>query len=142
MSQELGQKYTSSSKQRHWAYWQAYTLYYVSIYHMKMQANNQAKDALKQGIKVLENMAQKSSEDYALLSAMQSFSIAFNQSEAAILSNKALKSVEKALDLDPKNLRAYFVAGRNDFYKPRAIRWWQSSREIFIKSIIFKRCPC
>lgn len=135
--QELATSYESEPK-RQWAYWQGYAHYYLSIYQLKMGKKNEANAVLQQGIQILEGIRDKNSDDYALLSALQSFSITYNPSEAPVLSTKALKNIEKAIELDGQNLRAYLIAGRNDFYKPEQYGGGKVTEKHLLKALSLK----
>ena len=79
-----------------------------------------AASAVQEGIDLLEEVDEKSSEHYALLAYMQSLSMAFVSSfRAAGLSSKVKKNGQRALDLDEENLRAHLVLGSNDYYTPK-----------------------
>ena len=54
-----------------------------------------------------------------MLALLQSFSIQFKSGmEAGAMSSKVKNNVKKAIKLDEQNLRAYYVAGSNDYYTP------------------------
>ena len=108
-----------NSKQPLAAYWLAYNHYYTTLYYMMADKKDEAKKAVKKGIATLKKLDNKSSEDFALLASLQSLSISFSSTFQAIsLSSKVNKNGDKALQLDPNNLRAYLVLGSSDYYKP------------------------
>tara|TARA_B110000211_G_scaffold106632_1_gene123785 strand:- start:143 stop:949 length:807 start_codon:yes stop_codon:yes gene_type:complete len=99
-------------------YWKAYILYNKSIFYLSSRNKEKSEQALEEGIKLLKE-ASKSSESYALLGTMQNFSIQFkNGITAGILGSKAKKNFEKALKLEPNNLRAYLGLATLDYYTP------------------------
>jgi hypothetical protein len=71
------------------------------------------------GIALLVHQKIKSSEDYALLALMESFSIPFKKEQALWIAPRVQKNTHKALEMDSLNLRGYFVLGSNDFYTPK-----------------------
>jgi hypothetical protein len=84
-----------------------------------MNDNKRAENIIETGIDKLTDIKQKTSEHYALLALMQSFSIQFSPGiQAAFISKKVKDNAEEALLLDSLNLRAYYVLGSNDFYTP------------------------
>jgi hypothetical protein len=98
-------------------YWRAYTLYNESIYNLQTGDKKASRKQLNSGITILKNIKTKDSEDYALLSLMQSFVIQFSGgAQAAGLAKKADKYDQKALNLDKKNVRAWYVRGLLDYY--------------------------
>jgi tetratricopeptide (TPR) repeat protein len=100
-------------------YWRAYAAYYKAIYHIKFGNQEGSQAATEEGIEILQNLEKKSSEDYALLAMLQSFSIQFHSGiEAPFISGRVQANGEKALELDDKNLRAYYVLGSSDYYTP------------------------
>jgi hypothetical protein len=101
-------------------YWLAYAHYYKAIYFISYSKDAESEKTIKKGIEYLEEKKTKNAEDLALLALMQSFSVQFAPGmSAAIISNKSKSNVAKALEMDPNNLRAYYVAGSIDFYTPK-----------------------
>ena len=102
------------------SYWLGYAYYYKSIYHLKFDQKEESEQAINEGIQILKDKKTKNAEDLALLALVQSFSIQFKSGiTAGILSNTAKKNAQKAIELDPENLRAYYVAGSLDYYTPK-----------------------
>ena len=126
--QEKGQKLT--------LYWISYAQYYQSISYLKKQNKEEAKRSCLEAIKRLENMKAKNSEDYALLAMIKSFGIQFQAPmKAPITSGKVKKYAEKALAINDKNLRAYFVLASNDFYTPEQYGGMQKAEDYLKKAI-------
>lgn len=101
-------------------YWQGYLQYYLAVFHMQMGDKKASEKIINKGIELMEDVTGKNSEDLALLSMMHSFSTQFKTGMlAGVSSGSALRNVEKAMELDSQNLRAFFVAGKNDFYTPK-----------------------
>ena len=99
-------------------YWQAYSKYYKGVYYISIKDKEKSEKMIDEGIELLENTS-KSSESYALLGTLLNFSIQFKSSmKIALISKKAKSSFNKALELEPKNLRAYLGLASLDFYTP------------------------
>ncbi|MBT6568115.1 MAG: hypothetical protein HON19_04330 [Flavobacteriales bacterium] len=107
-----------TKKQNLILYWRSYLYYYSSIYYLKQKDKEKAEKEIDKGIHLLEQIQNKNSEDYALLSLMQSFAIQFKGAKAMFISKNVKKNARKAIALDSTNLRAYFAYGSNDFYTP------------------------
>lgn len=137
--QALGKQFLDTykaKKNKLAAYWYAYNCYYECIYHMGMEDNVAAKKTLKAGITMLSGLSDKNSEDYALLASMQSLSIPLYASYQAIfISAKVKKNGEKALAMDPSNLRALLVLGSSDYYTPTQYGGGKKVEDYLIKAI-------
>lgn len=117
-------------------YWQSYLLYYESIFWVKSGEEKQAKTATNQAIAYLEEISEKNAEDYALLSMIESFGIQFQPGfKAPITSARVKKYAEKAMAIDPENLRAYYVLASNDFYTPEQYGGMQTAEELLKKAV-------
>lgn len=99
-------------------YWQAYIDYNKVIYYLSSNLKEECETTIDDAIDDLENEP-KSSENYALLGTLQNFSISFKSPlTAGIIGANAKENFEKALELEPKNLRAYLGLVLLDFYTP------------------------
>ncbi|MCI4667951.1 MAG: hypothetical protein MRZ79_07295 [Bacteroidia bacterium] len=128
--------YHQEKKQKLALYWMSYAQYYQSISYLKGGKKEEAKIACSEAVKRLENMKAKNSEDFALLAMIKSFSIQFQAPmKAPITSNKVKKYAEKAISLDDKNLRAYYVLASNDFYTPEQYGGLKKSESYLKKAI-------
>lgn len=108
-----------NSKNSMFLYWKGYAYYYNSIIQLKSSDRKSAYEELNKGIKTLESIETKNSEDYALLSMLYSFSCQFLSFPEIIHAlEHAVKYIDKALKLDENNLRAYYVLANNDYYTP------------------------
>lgn len=117
-------------------YWNAYTLFYESLYHIKIGNKRASFAKIDQGIKVLEGIKNKGSEEYALLAYMQGFSIQFTSGmQAGIISSKVNENMEKALELDKENLRAWYIRASNNYYTPKAFGGGKLVEESLTKAI-------
>ncbi len=81
----------------------------------------------------------KTSEDYALLAACTSFSIQFaNFTQMGRISAKIKEYAGKSLELNPKNLRAYYVLTSNNFYTLKMFGGGNQVEEYSAKALV---CP-
>jgi hypothetical protein len=100
-------------------YWQGYVALHESIYYLQQNDRKRAEQVVENGLKLLQEPAPQRAEDFALVAHLQSFAIQFRHGMAAAMAAAKVKSnAEKALKLDPRNLRAYYVLASNDFYTP------------------------
>lgn len=100
-------------------YWSSYLQFYKSIYYLSVKNKKDAEKVIDKAIDQLEDMKGKNSEDYALLSMLQGFSMQFSAGiKAPFIARKIGKNMELAFKLDSTNIRAYFVSANNDFYTP------------------------
>jgi tetratricopeptide (TPR) repeat protein len=116
-------------------YWMAFADYYSSITAMQHGDNDGAEYLIDRAIQTMKNMESKSSEDYALLAMAQGFGIQFKGMKAMFISRQINKNLEKAMTLDPNNLRAFYVAGSNDFYTPEQYGGGKMVEEYLTKAL-------
>jgi hypothetical protein len=117
-------------------YWKGYALYYNSIYYLKNSDRTNSKVTLTNGIKVLESIKKKNSEDYTLLSMLKSFSCQFLEfPEVVRVSKDATTYIEQAVKLDKNNLRAYYVLANNDYYTPKNYGGGKNVEKYALKAI-------
>ena len=116
-------------------YWYSYTCYYHSILLITEKENKSSERILDEGITQLKNFGNLNSEHLALLALMESLSIQFASGiEIPFISKRVKQNVEKALQLDSLNLRAYYVLGSNDFYSPEQYGGGKKVANYFIKA--------
>jgi hypothetical protein len=116
-------------------YWIAYSKYYESIFYLKISEKKKSSKELTTAISILEKKKNKNSETYALLAFLQSFSIQFSGMSAPSLSSKVKKNAEMALNLEPNNIRAWYVLASNDYYTPKAFGGSKKCEEYLLKAI-------
>ncbi len=116
-------------------YWRAYLHYYLSIYHLTQENKASSEDAIDIAVELLDNLKNKNSEDYALLTLVESFSIQFKGFRAMFISNSVKKNGKKALSLEPKNIRAHFVMASSDFYTPEKYGGGKKAEDLLLKAI-------
>ena len=137
-AEPLASLYTELEKQHTplASYWMAYTKFYEAIYDLKTQKVDLAKNCIQQAITLLENTKNKTSEDYALLAYIQSFSLQFKTGmEAGKISGEVAANGQKALQLDSTNLRAWYIVGSHDFYLPATYGGGQKAESYLKKAI-------
>jgi hypothetical protein len=116
-------------------YWRSYLKFYSSINYLAKGDNKSAENEINKGIKLIESIEKKYSEDYTLLAMLQSFSIQFNTSNAMYISEDVNKNVNSAVSLDSTNLRAWYVSASNDFYTPEQYGGGKKAEKYLLKAI-------
>jgi hypothetical protein len=117
-------------------YWYSYACYYHCILFLTENDNKKSEQMLKAGIKQLDELKLKNSEHLCLLALMESLSIKFAAGmQAPFISKSARQDVDKALQLDSLNLRAYYVLGSSDFYTPEQYGGGKKT-DIYLKKAI------
>lgn len=128
-----------SAGNRYLNYWTAYARYKKSLTAQSNPSDEFQKVArmeLNEALRCLDKIKNKTSEDYALLSILKNYSVAFASSlKIPFLSGEAKKYAQKALDLDPKNLRAYLALGIRDYYTPAMYGGKTRFEEYFLKAL-------
>lgn len=122
----------------HWKeYWKSYSLYHSAIYEAYGSKDvEKAKTITKDAIQILSDLENKNSEDYALLAYLQSFSLQWVSGMAIIKeSGKAEEWGSIALEMDPENPRAYYVAGSYDYHKPAFVGGGKKAVDLLEKSL-------
>ncbi|NAW50199.1 hypothetical protein GNY06_01950 [Elizabethkingia argentiflava] len=101
-------------------YWLAYLHYYEAIFYKTIAKNDhKASASIEKAIELL-NENPRTSEDYALLAGCTSFSIQFaNLVQLPKISSKVSELAKKSLQLNPKNMRAYYVLASHNLYTPK-----------------------
>ncbi len=134
ISEELTTLY-ETKEQNLIQYWRAYLQFYTAIFHIQNEDSKASEAAVDKGIDWLKAMEQKNSEDYALLSMLQGFSIQFKGMRAMFLSREISKNAQNALAIDGENIRAHFVAGNNDYYTPEKYGGGKEVEKYLLKAI-------
>lgn len=117
-------------------YWQGYLQYYYAIYHLQSGNKTASEQETNAGIDIMNHIKTKNSEDLAMIAMLQSFSIQFKSGmEAGAMSSKVKSNVKKAIKLDDQNVRAYYVAGSNDFYTPEQYGGGKEVENYLMKAI-------
>lgn len=116
-------------------YWQSYLQYYLSISYLTQGNKEQAEKEIDRAVEFLDDMKNKNSEDYALLALTESFSIQFKGFKAMFISSSVKKNGKRAMAMEPKNLRAYYVLGSSDFYTPEQYGGGEEAESLLLKAI-------
>lgn len=120
-------------------YWKTYLLYFSAIYTKNsLKDDDKASKAIDKAIESAEkNLI--TSDDYALYAACISYSVQFsNMFKISNISSKANENANRALELNPKNVRAYYVLTSQNFYTPKMFGGMTKVEEYSIKGI---NCP-
>lgn len=117
-------------------YWIAYINYYKTI--IALQTGNKAvgEKSNKKGIAVLESIANKNSEDYALLALSKGLSYSYASGmEAPAISNEIKKLIEKGITADNSNFRVHYAQGSLDLYTPKEYGGGAIAENALLKAI-------
>ncbi len=116
-------------------YWLAYDEYYTAKYYELRGNKARAESLLARAIKRLETIQEKSAEDYALLSFLQTNYIKYTSLGRVSLAKKMASNCQKALELEPKNLRANVVWGIIDLARPKAFGGGKEGEDFLLDAI-------
>ena len=117
-------------------YWLSFCRLYAGILYMSLGDSDQAEQYINQSVSLMEKLEKKNAESYALLSYAQTMSIQFVKGlHAASVSKKATTAANKALELDPDNVRAHYAAGLLDYYTPAMYGGQRKCEEHFLKAV-------
>ena len=134
LSQQLD-KISKVKKQKLVLYWRCYLQFYSSIFYLEKGDKKMAEKEIDKGIDWLEEMPNKNSEDYALLSMLQGFAIQFKGIKAMFISKKIKKNATTAIVIDSTNLRAYYVYASNDYHTPKKYGGGKEAEKYLLKAI-------
>lgn len=136
---KIGSDLDELSKQRDLSivhYWRAYQGYYKAIYLLSSGDKKEAEKVIDKQIDLLSDLKNKNTEDYALLGLIRSFSIQFKAFiRAPFISNSVRNDIEKALELDPENPRAFYVNASSDYYTPKSFGGGKKAEKLLLKVI-------
>lgn len=116
-------------------YWIAYSKLLSGVFYQQTGDKNKAGESVEEGIKLLQDIKEKDSEEHALLGYLLGFSITFDPSNAPLLAAKSNREYEASLKKNPNNLRAYLGLGESDFHKPAAYGGGEKVEEFLSKAI-------
>lgn len=117
-------------------YWQAYSLFQVAILRNNAHDKDHARQYVDRAIRVLDQLPVKDSEDYALMALMRAFSIRFvSFFNVSGVAQQAKTDGLKAIETDSTNLRAFLVAGLNDFYTPVMFGGQKEAEALFRRAV-------
>ena len=110
------------SNDYYYLYWNAYA-HYMDYFNYKLTITAEEKKAqqcLDQASKSLSKISKSNSETLALQSLIDGLKLNFtNIFLLPIKAGKVGKLAERAIELDPKNPRAYYALAIYDFYTPK-----------------------
>ncbi|MDR2233110.1 MAG: hypothetical protein LBE56_08315 [Tannerella sp.] len=119
-------------------YWYAYAMYMESLFYLQSGDQAQSEKSVSEGVKALAQLPEKNSEDYALLALMQTFSMQFMQEDyMKVLAafEEVHANIQKSMNADANNLRAYLVDATINFYTPEPYGDAQKAEEDLLKCI-------
>ncbi len=135
LSKDLENLY-STKKNNIILYWKSYLQFYSSIYYLRKGDKETAEKEIDKGIDWLNEMKNKNSEDLALLSMMESFSLQFTLGfKIPIISKRVKNNAKLSIKMDPTNLRGYYVYASNDFYTPEKFGGGKKAEKYLLKAI-------
>ena len=134
LSSELEELYKQKN-QNLVQYWRAYLQFYKSIYYLKNGDKKNAEKEIDMGVEWLKGMQGKNSEDYALLSLLQGFSLQFKGFKVMFISSEVKENAKLAITLDSMNLRGYYTFASNDFYTPEKYGGGREAERFLLKAI-------
>jgi len=134
LSQQLEKLYMGK-KQNLILYWRCYLQFYLSIFYLEVGNKKMAEKEIDKGIDWIVEMTNKNSEDYALLSMLQGFSIQFKGIKAMFISKKIKENATTAIAIDSTNLRAYYVYASNDYHTPEKYGGGKEAEKYLLKAI-------
>lgn len=115
-------KMTSEKPNPYTNYWNAYAKYllYFEFNLKNEEENRKAEQTLEDAMKLIEKIPNKSSEHYALLSLLGGLQLNFTSTlMLPFRASNVGKNAEKAIELNPTNMRAYLALGIYDYYTPK-----------------------
>ncbi|MDC1105650.1 hypothetical protein OAT16_03030 [Prolixibacteraceae bacterium] len=116
-------------------YWQGYLQYFQSIIQQTTGNKKKAKECIGNAYKTLEAIKHQSSESYALMALVRSYSINFNRFSVIFISKNAIGLAKKAMLADTLNPRGYYARGSHEFYTPASMRKNKNAEEWLLKAI-------
>ncbi len=134
LSEELAEL-NKVKKQNLILYWRSYLQFYSSIYYLKNGDKKTAETEIDKGIDWLDEMKHKNSEDYALLSMLQGFSMQFKGMKAMFIAGRIKENAKKAIAIDSTNLRGFYVYASYDFYTPEKYGGGKEAEKYLLKAI-------
>lgn len=135
VKQELKQMY-NNNPQNIILYWRAYLQYYSAIFYLTQNNKEQSEKEIDIAVEWLDEMKNKNTEDYALLSLTQGFAIQFkNMIKMMMLSSSIGGNAQKAIEKDSLNLRGYYTYASGDFYRPERFGGGKDVEKYLLKAI-------
>ncbi|GAA4833091.1 hypothetical protein GCM10023331_17960 [Algivirga pacifica] len=133
--QDFFDAYPGEQKPESWLYWRAYLQFYASIFYFEAKDHKQAEKEIDYGVDCLEDIEEKSEEEYALLALMQGYSAQFKSFTKLSTGLSAIKYAGKALDMDDENPRTCYVYGSIDYHTPSLYGGGKKAEKYLLKAI-------
>lgn len=120
-------------------YWISYNYLHQALFYINNKDNNTAKKMIKTGLLTIQDSKIKNSEEFALLAYLQCMYIKFTSGlESGVYVQKSIFNANKSIELDPNNIRGWYILGLLDYYTPRKIGGGKKCEEFFKKAISVK----
>ncbi len=116
-------------------YWSSYLQFYLSLYYFKIGDNENSEIEIDVGIKLLEKLKDKNSEDYALLALLQGFSIQFKAGKPIVIIGNIKRNCRQAIAIDSTNVRAYYAYASIDYHMPEKFGGGKETEKYLLKAI-------
>jgi len=116
-------------------YWMSYLQFYKATYYLEIKDEDLSEEEIDKGVDWMSEMKDKNSDDYALLSMLKGFSTQFKGFRAMFVGISSGNDLDRALELDNKNIRAHYVAGTNDFYRPETFGGGKKVESYLLKAL-------
>lgn len=117
-------------------YWSSYLLYHSSIYYLRSGQLKSSERTIKEAITLLEEIENKDSEVLALLAQTQIFYFQYVPRQDFIIHMGKIKdNLEKSIEFDKNNLRAYYANANYDYYTPKEFGGGQKSERLLLEAI-------
>jgi tetratricopeptide (TPR) repeat protein len=119
-------------------YWHAYAKYIrFSKFNLKNKDESEkAERTLEEAVTLIEEIPSKTSDHYALWSLIGGLHLNFsNTLMLPIKAAKVSKNAEKAIELNPKNIRGYVALGIYDFFTPKMFGGMKIAEQNFKKAL-------
>ncbi len=117
-------------------YWIGYLDYYKSIYYYEVKNSKLSEEAVTEGIAKIKQIKNKNTEYYAILGLLENFSLQYARGINAMSLSKSVKeSADMSIELDPNNVRGYYVAAVNDYYTPVDFGGKKKAEKLLLKAI-------
>ena len=128
----------TSGQNRILVYWRSYLQFYNTILYSQTGKKSDAKEEVNVGIELLNNIPNKSSEDYSLLARLESIALQFAGMNVMNLSKSMNDNIQRGLQLESDNVRANFVYGSIDYYTPAAYGGGKQAEKYLLRAIQLK----
>jgi hypothetical protein len=116
-------------------YWMSYLQFYKATYYLEIEDEDLSEEEIDKGVNWMSEIKDKNSDDYALLSMLKGFSTQFKGFRAMFVGISSGNDIDKALELDGQNIRAHYVAGANDFYRPETFGGGKKVESYLLKAL-------